>query len=255
MLNNKFKVLILSLFLLFTGCTADYEVEIKDGKAIETFSVINSNSSSWDEDVGGISYRELIDIYINNPPKVYSYLIYGGDAPEEDINYDDQEDVKSKELVIDPVYNTEKISNNSELGIKLSYDFDIENYKDSSILDYYLTNLSVDLTEDNILKIYATPEWKIFSRYSELETINITVKTNHEIIKTNADSNNGGVLKWKVNKNSSRYGKSVVLELNLNETKTYFPEYISYIILLCIVIFIAFIGYKIYYKVKLSDEV
>ena len=42
----------------------------------------------------------------------------------------------------------------------------IDKYKDSSILDYYLTNLSVEHKENNILSIYATPEWNVFSRYA-----------------------------------------------------------------------------------------
>ena len=52
--------------------------------------------------------------------------------------------------------------------VKLSYTFDIDKYKDSSILDYYLTNLSVEHKENNILSIYATPEWNVFSRYENL---------------------------------------------------------------------------------------
>lgn len=255
MTNNKFKVLLLSLFLLFTGCTANYEVEIKDGKVLETFTVLNQDKSTWNDDLGGLTYEQLIDIYEKTPPKVYSYLIFGGDDPEDDINYDDQEEVKNKEISIDPTYESTKISTSSELGVKLSYNFDIDKYKDSSILDYYLTNLSVEHTEDNILKIYATPEWKVFSTYPNLENINITIKTNYEIIKTNSDSTNNGVLKWTLNKNSTRNGKTIVLELNLNEKKEYTIEYIAYIILICFILVVIVMGYKIYCRVKLSNKV
>ena len=175
MINNKFKVFILSLFLLFTGCTANYEVEIKDDKVLETFTVINPNKSSWSNDLGGLTYEQLIDIYSENPPKVYGYLIYGGDDPEEDIDYDSQEEVKNKETTIDPTYESKKILTSSELGVSLSYNFDIDKYKDSSVLDHYLTNLSVEHTEDNILKIYATPEWKIFSKYPTLENMKVSI--------------------------------------------------------------------------------
>ena len=255
MLNNKIKVLILSLFLLFTGCTANYEVEIKDGKATESFSVINKDISSWKNDLGGLTYEELIDIYYEKPPKIYSYLIYGGDDPEEESTYDDQEEVKYKEQSIDPTYKSEKISSSTELGVKLSYTFDIDKYKDSSILDYYLTNLSVEHKENNILSIYATPEWNVFSRYENLENVNITIKTNYEILKTNADSNINGVLKWNIDKNSTRKGKTIVLELNLNEEKEYIPEYIAYIILILIILLITIVGYKIYFRVKVADKV
>lgn len=215
---RKFGFFFLFL-LLFTGCTANYEIEIKDGKVQENFAVINKDKTTWNDDVNGTTYSDLIEDYVDYAPPVYEYLIFGGDELT-----DEEKDALT-------TYRSRKISSTNELGVELSYSFDIDRYLDSAVLNYYSFGLEKEITEDNILTLSTSSIRGLFDRYPLLDEINVVLKTNHIVLSHNADKSGQGVFTWNVTKDYITKHKEIRLELDLNRTKTYLPNYVTWIIL------------------------
>lgn len=235
----KKKIILLLLLLpLLAGCKAKYKVEIKEGKALESLIVNNENISTWDNEIGDMTYRELIDIYDKNPPKVFDYLVYGGDEETDTSNY--------------PTYNSTKISDNNNLGIKMSYNFDIADYKNSTIIDHYLTNLNIELSENNILTVESSNNWIIFNQYPNLEELEIEVDTDYKVISSNASKKKNGKLIWTINTENKK-GKKVKLKLDLNKKEKSSSNLII-ILLLVIVLSIIIFGYYLYNKAKQNKD-
>lgn len=222
--------------LLFTGCTANYEIEIKDGKVQENFEVINKDKTTWNDDVGGTAYSDLVEEYVNYAPPVYEYLIFGGD----ELTQDEKDALTT--------YKSRKISSTNELGIGFSYLFNIENYLDSSALNYYSYDLKKEITKDNILKISTGSIRSLFNRYPLLNEINVVLKTNHVVLEHNADKSKQGVFTWNINRDNLKKGTEIVLELDLNETRTYLPDYVTWIILGVAALIVFVFGFWFYNK-------
>lgn len=235
---KRIKMLVLCfLFLfLFSGCTAKYEVTIEDGKVLEDFTILNQDVTTWKDDVGGIPYAELIDRYVDFAPPVFDYLVFGGDELT-----DDEKDALT-------TYKTKKISSSDALGINLSYPFNIKDYLDSTILNYYLDDLTIDLSEDNILTLSTTSSWNILKHHSNLDQISIILHTNHYVLDQNADEHDKGTYTWNITRDYIAHSKGIRISLDLNRTKSYFPDYIIWIFLIIFLLGILIVAYRFYQK-------
>ena len=211
----KIKVLIILLIVfLASGCTANYTVEIKNNDVYEEFSFIETSSEKLNSinKENGSSYLFIINKVLNDDFPAF---------------------IKTSDIL----YEKEKIEENG-LGMKLSYTYNIENYKQSYIVNNTFDNFNV-LDQNNMYVISTGVGVKSFTEYELLDNITIHLKTNHEVKKSNADRVDGYNYYWDINKSNYK-NKYVYIEMYKNKYISNYNNVFIYIVIgivgiLCII--------------------
>lgn len=184
-MKNKFYILL--VIILCTGCTAKYEISIKDDKVVEKLNIEETNTSIFDiKTDSGISVRDAF---------------------------------KSFKLDTDFSKNSAKIEHIDEknkLGIVYSNELLLDNYNNSSILNQCYDEPTIDITK-NSLYINTGSEFNCFDYYEYLDEIKIVLKTNYKVDSNNADSVRNNTYTWNITKNN--YNRKSI-ELKINRAKT-----------------------------------
>ena len=239
----KMLCFLLAFVFLFSGCTAKYEITIAKDQVDELLNISNKDSSTWQKSIGGMTYRNLVDSYTSVAPPAFESDLFGGD---------ELTDAEKKAL---PKYHVEKTVSSDELGIQFDYTFSTKDYPDSSALNYYLDDLETELTEDNVLKIETASNWSIFKKYEDLDAIDIILHTNYDVLYQNADQAKDGTFQWHVTRDYIKNSKGVLLHLNLNKTRTYIPNYVTWILLVLLIGVGSYFGYRFYQKSKEENRI
>lgn len=213
---KKMKCLIfLICMVLLSGCTATYEVSIKDGKVNEKLKLIETDSSIFDvRNDSGWTLRETFDAMLNG----------------------DQFSERN--------YKVKSLNNDNQLG--LEYSSSNDSMLNSSILNQCYINPSVNVL-DGIVTIDTGSNFKCYEYYSNLDTIKVVFKTNHDIIYTNAEEIDGDSYIWKFTKDSD---KQIKISYYENLTKKSFNVWNVVIIVLGVIA----IGAIAYFLIKRNKE-
>lgn len=206
------KILILIIFMvLLSGCTATYELNIKDGKVKEKLRLIETNSAIFDvRNDSGWTLREM------------------------------QESMLAKDSFASKNYKVKSLNNNNQLG--LEYTSTNEQLFNSSILNQCYINPVVDI-RDGIVTLNTGNNFKCYEYYDNLDEIKIILKTNHEVISTNAEEIHGNSYIWNISKESN---KQIEISYYENFTKKTF----NWFNVVIIVLILAAISGGIYFLIK-----
>lgn len=191
---KKIIMLILMCFLI-SGCSLDYQLEIINGNFNESMDILgNKNDSIFNEDV--------IEHIKKWPYPVYSYIPIEAEEP-----------IKSP----GEEYYEPKFFDDTKYGVNLAYKYNKNNYKYATIPNKCFDSFNTYI-EDNIIFVATSPNFRCFNFYPLLETVNITIKTNHVVDSTNSiDIKNDEdyyYYTWNINKETSNE-----IKINLMENK------------------------------------
>lgn len=165
------KILFLfTLVCLLSGCTAEYNVEIYDDEVRVDGSLIEYDSSKWNELVYDIPYYEMIDWKTT------------GDE---------------ESAVAEGIY---KISSDGKLGMGLKNKYKLlGEYENSPGIKACYQYFTV-LEEDENIILSTSLENTCFNTYPNLDYITVNLKTNHKVVSSNADSVDGYHYTWNLSR-------------------------------------------------------
>lgn len=173
-------ILIIILLILSTGCKFRYEIEIIDDEVTEKRTMLINNSEIENNDIKGTISKKISKYSIND------------------------------DMMIAPSTKVIKETNNS--GYQTITTYKLSDYKNSDILNMCYTSYNI-IKEDS--KIYLTTGRKFtcFDTLEELESVEVIFKTNHEVIKHNADKVEDNKYTWYITKNNAK-NKPINIELS-----------------------------------------
>ena len=238
------KILILLGFVFLTsGCTINYDLSIMDGNYTEKIDSIETNSTYFEtNDEGVIPANELKKFYLKQPIPLSEStpMLDDGMGTENDAAY----------------YHVEDISNDSRVGLRFNGYFRSVDLAESRMIDYGYNRFLKATVNDNVI-LSTGEKLKIFEEYSNLDSVVIKIKTNHKVIKENADKINKNTYIWNVDRNNYS-DKSIYFEFEAEGPKEGELGSSIWIWLLIIIVFLVvaiFIGLRIYKKHKKSNKI
>lgn len=209
------KILILLLALFLCGCNVKYNIEFKDDKVYEKFSIGLNNVT----EENSIKYFNTNTLYAKINPDMEPF----------------KKDVLTK---------------NDKTYFNYSYVYNIEDYKNSMALSSCFKGYNV-LKEKNYYLITTSEGLKCMtSDYSTIiNNLDIVIETNHKLIDTNADEISNNKYIWHVDKNNYMT-KSIMLKVYQKKyVFNYKGEYTNNIIIISFIIFVVLCG-TMYIAVK-----
>ena len=200
---KKVIILSFSIFIL-TGCEAVYNVNISDNINDE-LTINNYNISSWNE--GQPSYKESIDEAI----KTFNLTT--------NINTPGYPDIIEK-LDGYNYYKKELISTQDNYGIRFTYDYNSNDYKNNILLyffdymDFKNSSSSFKIDTGNSKGIL------LFNNYPALDKLTINISSDYYVNNNNADEINNNIYTWYLTKDNY-LDKRVIIELDKTKTTNY----------------------------------
>lgn len=166
----KFAILFL-LVIMLSGCTVNYEINIKDNKITEKINAVETNSVLFDSPNDfGMTLRESLYAFSSSDP------------------------FSEENFVVN------KIENENELGFDYTREGGL--LESTAISHCYLNPIITD--KDDIVTINTGTEFMCYDYYENLDTIRFVFKTNHKVISNNADSVSGNSYIWNISKDSNK---------------------------------------------------
>lgn len=201
MKKKKLFICLLFVFLL-SGCSVNYDIEIKDDTIKVNGKLVELDKNKWDDVVVDNSSGEVDkDVPIEDSEVDHSKLTF------EDL-------VNSKTIEADEATRREgleKFKTKDELGITYEEEY---NWKDTSdfsqiagvntCYDYFTVLRNNDEKSGNEQLIISTSAKNYcFDMYPNLESITVNLKTNHKVVSHNADQVKDNNYVWNINKNNA----------------------------------------------------
>lgn len=210
---KKKKLLICLLFIfLLSGCSVNYDIEIKDSNIKVNGKLVELDKNKWDDIIVDNSLgEEDVDVPIEDNEVDYSKLTF------EDL-------VNSKTIEADEATRREgleKLKTKDELGITYKEEYSWKNTSDFSQMagvntcyDHFtvLRNNDEESGKEQLI-ISTSAKNYCFDMYPNLESITVNVKTNHKVVSHNADQVSDGKYVWEIDKNNAE-GKTLQIILS-----------------------------------------
>ena len=241
---KKKKLLILLSILLLTGCQAEYNIVIDENTVKEELLIYETNMSKWSTIQGNnvLTYQQYQQTYKDAPIGVY---------------YNDQN--VDAEIGFNPdrkYYTINLIDDNNKKGLTFTNDFGINNYADSYIIINCFKHINI-LNQFNTISISTDSELSCMNYMDGIDKITVNIKTNYEVLDTNATSVNDKTYTWVITKNN--YANSnIYMKINKlvkynssNNTKTDILVsnfQIMYALIVAVFLLVGFLIYKIFKK-------
>lgn len=220
----KFKIVLLAICtLLLSGCTATYELNIKENTFTETVKINNMNLTD-----------DIKQVYLTNPmPVDYRETCY--------LDYDRL--VKPNEIEKEPGINYYNIKE-SDNGLIATADIQLKNYKYSRPLNYAFVNMNVN-NYDNYISIYGFDGPAIFNMYNNLDSFEVIISTDKEVTDQNADKVIDGKYYWTFTREDE--DKELYIEMDstkiANEKKKKEMDKLQSLVIISILIGISIIAF------------
>ncbi len=201
MKKKKLFICLLFVFLL-SGCSVNYDIEIKDDTIKVNGKLVELDKNKWDDVVVDNSSGEVDkDVPIEDSEVDHSKLTF------EDL-------VNSKTIEADEATRREgleKFKTKDELGITYEEEYNWNDTSDFSQMagvntcyDYFTVLRNNDEESGNEQLIISTSAKNYcFEMYPNLESITVNLKTNHKVVSHNADQVNDNNYVWNINKNNA----------------------------------------------------
>jgi hypothetical protein len=184
----KYLFLLLMLFGL-SGCSAEYNLEIKDGYIYETssFSVLKEDLNLED---GNLTLKEQIDY-------TYSGLHDVDNGQEE-------EKTRSFEL--------EMIDDDSNYGLFYRKTMKLGSLNESPLLLKCYDSVNIS-SQDNIMKFKTSNYFNCFDYYANLDKVSINITSGYVVSNHNADEVKGNVYTWEITRDNYE-NKNIIFGIN-----------------------------------------
>ena len=179
--NMKKVLLLLITLILLTGCTATYNINIKDKTIEDSIKVYTDSKKVQNADKKTITeFSEKLGEW----ERGYEYY--------------------KREI-----YTTDKIT-----GYNYTYTFNYEEYDAMSQLrkcykDFKITN------ENNNITLSTSNEFLCKTYYQEIDKIEINISSEYKITESNADRKENNIHTWNINKNNYK-NKPIIIKINKN---------------------------------------
>ena len=144
-------------------------------------------------------------------------------------------------------YSVKSLNNDRQLGVEYSAN-SIPSIINSSILNQCYRNPVVTVNED-IVTINTGEEFECYDLYEYLENVKVVFKTNHKVISANSDSKDGNSHIWNITKEGTKN-----IEISYDNSVTSI-NFIPYLIIGIVVVFVMIICYYIIKKSKKNNEI
>ena len=205
---KKFIIFVISIFLI-SGCQAEYTLLINDEEYSDSLFLFNSQSYLLDK----LKYEDnSMDVVVA--------------------------EIRSKKSNYEEEFVTESVD---RTGYLYSSQGDISNLAKNSIVTLFYDNVDVNI-EDEILTL-KTSSFIDFDQYgAPLDDVSIVIKSNRELIDTNAHEVNDNTYKWHFMSGDLEEATDHTIYLQLGGIKKNYSLIILFIILIVGVV-LAFIYY------------
>lgn len=163
------KLLFLLFVLLCCGCSAKYEISFIDDNISDSLTITYPRDGQTDSQIN--------DNFSN------SFYSIG----------------RSK------LYNFENLSNENDVVINLSYGYNLINFKSSNIPNSCFEHFKF-MDDDDKYYLFANGTFKCgYYAYEYLDSLDIIIDTNHDVIENNASEVIGDKYIWHVNTNDNNF--------------------------------------------------
>lgn len=166
------KTVIIILFLVLCGCTANYNVEIKDNRIIENMSIIENDFSKLNKenDIGSTMDKSFDSLTVKSI-------------------YDEKN------------YNITRIKDNTKSGVEYNKEFSMEDFNTETIAKQCFKNFMYVSNEKGFY-IDTGKDSNCFQIYEYLDQINVTLKSSYVVKDNNADKIDGNIYIWNINRDN-----------------------------------------------------
>ncbi len=214
-------ILITMCLILLSGCTATYEINIKDDKVIEKLSLIERDVTLFDKvsDTGS-TLRQDFDALLNN------------------------DDIFSKKN-----YEMKSLNDSNQLGIEYSSSW-AKTIVNSSILNQCYDDFNIEIYK-GIVTIETGNNFKCYDYYENLDTIRVVFKTNHKVISTNALEKDGDSYIWNFNEESN---KNIRISYYEDKMDSSF-DLVTIMLILTVLGIVGFIIYIIFNRIRQNNRI
>lgn len=246
---KKKKFFLFVILFLFTGCSADYTIEVFDNEIKEEFSVMETDISKIEEkDDLNMSFKDYAREYgLTNDYYTSYYNMYADDSSNCEItSYNDCK-----------TYDKEYINNSSKVGFKLSSNFNFDEYIDATIPNELMPGFSSSF-DGKYLTISGGSNWDFLKGYPLLDKLNITIKSNYSVTSTNANYDKAGEYSWSVTSNNSNNLKPFYIVFDTTSTikiKSGSSSTVAIIMISIILIVLTYFGIKMFKMKKNNDSI
>lgn len=178
---KKIIIMLISLILL-TGCSATYDINIKDKKISDEIKIYTDNDNVKKATQATLDHfeNELLDF-----ERGYEHY--------------------SKEM-----YSTDQVT-----GYVYNYEFTFDEYDAMSQLRKCYKDFDFDYS-NNILTIKTSNEFLCRNYYEDMNDITINIDSDYQIVSSNADTRNGNKHSWTITRNNYS-NKPIEIKVNLND--------------------------------------
>ena len=174
---KKIKIILVTIFvLIISGCNASFTLNIKaDESFSEKIDIYDSADSTKYKTRFELAAQNKVEAYYSDKP-VGDFIPQSGS-----VKY----------------YSASTYNKNGNYGVSYSYEFPKSDYNDSNALRTCVNNFDI-INSYNVIKLNFKG-FKCFENYSDLENLSINIKTDTEVVYSNADMDNNGVYTWIIN--------------------------------------------------------
>ena len=226
------KVILCILILVFTSaCTVEYSIELSSDSILETMNVIEYDHSKWDTTLNGSSVDELIQ----SAKKQYIEAFYHQSGNP----YDSSDQVNGIEY-----YTMQEISNHNRKGIRYTYQYALDEYKNSNFL-----NQCFDLVNVQMSGIYFTfstsRTFRCFEYYKQVDQFDIRLQTKHKVVSHNATKVDGNTYIWEMT--AQNVDMPIQFQVNMKELVeegNHSSDMLIFAFILIFLIIVGFFGYR-----------
>ena len=148
---------------------------------------------------------------------------------------------------------THLLDNNNKKGLTFTNDFGISNYADSYIIRSCFKHVNI-LNQRNTISISTDSELSCMNYMDGIDKITINIKTNYEVLDTNATSVNDKTYTWVITKNNYK-NSEIYMKINklVNSSSNTSNAFVSnfqlmYAIIVIVFLLVGFLIYKIFKK-------
>lgn len=214
------KILIFVCLLFLTGCSVNYEITLKDNKIKERLTIIETDQSLFDvRNDAGWTLRESIEILLDE---------------EDEFSVQD--------------YSVKSLNSDTQLGLEYSSNSSTTLINSSAINQCY-TNPTIEFNGD-IVTFNSGNDFKCYEYYDNLDTISVVLKTDYEVISSNAESIDDNKYMWNITKDGN---KEIEISYKQNTSKKALGTTIMFIAGLILIALV--ITYYIYSKFKSENKI
>jgi len=174
------KIIFLLIILLLTGCSANFNVEIKQN-TIEQNIFIQANNYELD---GTLLNTIAKNVYIDK-----------------------------QDTTVLGRFRLLNNKNDNPLNAFVSYNINDYDYDYSLYICYDNQNITYS---NNILKVETSDYFNCFDKYSIIDDVNINVTTGYKVLENNADKVDGNTYTWNITK-SNKKGIKLTLDTTVDE--------------------------------------